>query len=624
MKKHLFLIVFLLSSLLISEDKWLKEVKPIITKSELKVYKSLKTEEEKEKFREYFWKSRDPDPQTPVNEYKVEYYKRAKYAKEKLGGINSDRGRVYIYLGKPLEIKTYRGYEKIVSCELWIYQRKNRKDDLPPFMNLLFYKPGDMGDYRLFYPGIQTAFDLLSPSFINHAKSRMEAFRLLKMDFPELAQASLSVIPMEGSPLFNIPNSSSGRVISKIFSIPEKIVNKSYLSLFKASSGIVEVEYSFKEIYGKLIFNKSEKAGFNFISYSINPDHIIFSQKGENHFLAKIQIIARLENLKGNVLLEKSYRANLKVSRKRKEEIERYGVTFNGFIPVIPENVNLKIFFYNMTSKEYFTGEAKIDASAPVYCIGFNYKYTDKGLSPFQYEDIKIIVNPKLIFGKDDIVSGVFKSNGNPFLFLVNIDSGEKHKIKDIEKTGNFYFFKLKASSVPEGGYFLSIKDNNREFKTKSFAIIPYKKNKPIILEKEDKNFNIFKYIFYLGEEYLNDGKIKKAISFLKKIPETFRERGMLQIYGRAYYLNGNYEKVINLIEPIKGKDYPLLALLANSYLKINNLKKAAYYFEKIRKYGDTVAVNNKLGALYFSLGDKKKAKIYWERAKKLKSKEEK
>jgi hypothetical protein len=37
-----------------------------------------------------------------------------------------------------------------------------------------------------------------------------------------------------------------------------------------------------------------------------------------------------------------------------------------------------------------------------------------------------------------------------------------------------------------------------------------------------------------------------------------------------------------------------------------------------LRKYGDTVKINRTLGAIYYSLGEREKAKIYWERAKNL------
>jgi len=65
-------------------------------------------------------------------------------------------------------------------------------------------------------------------------------------------------------------------------------------------------------------------------------------------------------------------------------------------------------------------------------------------------------------------------------------------------------------------------------------------------------------------------------------------------------------------------KNYSALLFLANSSLELKRKQKAAEYFEMLRKYGDTVKLNNVLGAIYHSLGEREKAKIYWERAEKL------
>ena len=49
---------------------WLREVEPILSESEIDAWKKLKTNEEREKFIEDIWHSRDPDPDTEENEYR--------------------------------------------------------------------------------------------------------------------------------------------------------------------------------------------------------------------------------------------------------------------------------------------------------------------------------------------------------------------------------------------------------------------------------------------------------------------------------------------------------------------------------------------------------------------------
>src|SRR5258707_10160690 len=92
--------------------KWMDEDVPyIITDEERKAFKQLKTDEERDQFIEQFWLRRDPDPDTPENEYKDEYFQRIEYANEKftsgIAGWRTDRGRIYITFGKPDEIESH-------------------------------------------------------------------------------------------------------------------------------------------------------------------------------------------------------------------------------------------------------------------------------------------------------------------------------------------------------------------------------------------------------------------------------------------------------------------------------------------------------------------------------------
>jgi GWxTD domain-containing protein len=91
---------------------WLKEdVVYIVTDEEKAVFEKLTTTEEREQFIEQFWKRRDPDWGTSVNEFKEEHYRRIAYANERFAagepGWRTDRGRIYIIHGAPDEIESY-------------------------------------------------------------------------------------------------------------------------------------------------------------------------------------------------------------------------------------------------------------------------------------------------------------------------------------------------------------------------------------------------------------------------------------------------------------------------------------------------------------------------------------
>ncbi len=92
--------------------KWLSEEVPyIITDDERAAFKKFTTDEEREQFVEQFWERRNPNPGSPENEFKEEYYRRIAYANEHyasgIPGWRTDRGRIYIMWGPPDEIESH-------------------------------------------------------------------------------------------------------------------------------------------------------------------------------------------------------------------------------------------------------------------------------------------------------------------------------------------------------------------------------------------------------------------------------------------------------------------------------------------------------------------------------------
>jgi len=89
--------------------KWLDEdVVWIISDQEIKAFKSLSNDEERDNFIEQFWLRRNPNQDSPDNEFKEEHYRRIAYANEHFAagkpGWKTDRGRLYIMYGKPDDI----------------------------------------------------------------------------------------------------------------------------------------------------------------------------------------------------------------------------------------------------------------------------------------------------------------------------------------------------------------------------------------------------------------------------------------------------------------------------------------------------------------------------------------
>ncbi|MEE8350501.1 MAG: GWxTD domain-containing protein [Acidobacteriota bacterium] len=144
--------------------KWLKEdVTFVISQEEREVFQALATFEEKERFIEQFWYRRDPDPNTSINEFRDEHYRRIAFANERfqsgISGWKTDRGRIYIIHGPPDEIVSYpsggrylrQGHEgggstSTFPFEVWRYRYL---EGVGSEVELEFVDASWAGEYRL-------------------------------------------------------------------------------------------------------------------------------------------------------------------------------------------------------------------------------------------------------------------------------------------------------------------------------------------------------------------------------------------------------------------------------------------------------------------------------------------
>jgi GWxTD domain-containing protein len=107
-------------------DKIFDESKYIAAPNEIKQYDGLKTLEGKRKFLYQFWKTRDTNPSTALNEAYLDYMNRVQKCNERFSymgreGWKSDRGRVYLMYGEPSEIERFPNEQDTKPYEIWHY-----------------------------------------------------------------------------------------------------------------------------------------------------------------------------------------------------------------------------------------------------------------------------------------------------------------------------------------------------------------------------------------------------------------------------------------------------------------------------------------------------------------------
>jgi len=113
---------------------FLETARLIMSGEEKEIFRHLPDPASRREFIREFWDKRDPDPDTPENEFQTEFLDRVDYARKHFGeggrGWNSDRGRIYIYLGPPDKTEEFQavklqGEERQRPVQWWFYYRYN-------------------------------------------------------------------------------------------------------------------------------------------------------------------------------------------------------------------------------------------------------------------------------------------------------------------------------------------------------------------------------------------------------------------------------------------------------------------------------------------------------------------
>jgi GWxTD domain-containing protein len=125
-------------------------------------YKKL-NDSEKGNFILNYWKSKDPNPSTPENEYLLKVIEKFNYTNKNFSwsdqpGWRSDRGRVLIKYGMPTNIESHQSEPNTVPYEIWTYQLEKN-------YSFVFADRRTTGKYTLIHSDM--IGEVSDPSWIN-------------------------------------------------------------------------------------------------------------------------------------------------------------------------------------------------------------------------------------------------------------------------------------------------------------------------------------------------------------------------------------------------------------------------------------------------------------------------
>ncbi|UCF79181.1 MAG: GWxTD domain-containing protein [Candidatus Eiseniibacteriota bacterium] len=122
----------------------------IASRSETEPIREAEGEERKRLWLE-FWKRRDPHPETPENEFLIEFFERVRHANSHFSsleaGWKTDRGRIYIRRGPPDQIERRPMSPSGPAYEVWSYFERN--------LTFVFVDRMGFGEYELIGPSLE-------------------------------------------------------------------------------------------------------------------------------------------------------------------------------------------------------------------------------------------------------------------------------------------------------------------------------------------------------------------------------------------------------------------------------------------------------------------------------------
>ena len=129
--------------------QFLQDVEPIMMPSELDTFLVLDTDAQRDIYIDQFWKRRDVAQGTTNSTFKQQYYDRLETVHTEYKQASSDRGRMFLLYGEPLEVIKSDCDRLLQPLEIWHYFY------IPNFghhVRFLFYMPRQGTDYKLWRP----------------------------------------------------------------------------------------------------------------------------------------------------------------------------------------------------------------------------------------------------------------------------------------------------------------------------------------------------------------------------------------------------------------------------------------------------------------------------------------
>jgi GWxTD domain-containing protein len=633
-------------------EKWLnEEVVYIITSVEKDVFLKLRTDRERDLFIEAFWNHRDPTPNSPTNEFKTEHFRRIAYANRQFGregavpGWKTDRGRMYILLGEPLEIERYAGKSGIYDCESWFYQGKTDLG-LPSAFNLLFFKENGQGMYKLYSP-VRNGPQALLSGHISAPGDFESAYNAIYDIDASLAMIAVNLVPGESAGALGRPSMASDMLIQSIETLPSRTVQERYARKFLEYKDIVEVDYSANYLDSdSLIKVFREQSGLYFVHYAIEPQRLSVNQY-ERKTYTTLKVNGRVTTPDGRLVYQYDKTVSIDMPEAQMTELGRAPFNLHDVFPLVPGDYQLSVLVKNEVSKEFWSVERSIripqsgsgvQMTQPL--LGYKVSRLDaapRKIRAFQVGPYQIFCQPGRIFTAQDTLAVAFQLNDlsadlarSGLVKLAFLKDGQVFR-EITRKPSEFPDLPSALEEIPLADFppahyqvRVSLLNGSAEVVTASeefdLTFAP-SVGRPWYSSRVLPEPGDAVYSQITGTQFLNLGRYDKARASLEQAfqqkpdsPETALN------LARIYLVRAEYPKAIQVLTPFLGRaqgiKYEMYMLAGDVFRKSGEFAKAVEVLNlAVSHYGVNASVLNAIGESYLGLGSLAEALAAFEKS---------
>jgi GWxTD domain-containing protein len=346
--------------------EWLnRDVAYIITRGEKSDFLKLKTDAERDKFIEYFWAIRNPDPSSPINTYKEEHYKRLAYADDhfsigkRVPGWATERGHMYIVLGPPKQLSTYQTFDRVRPMQIWFYETVSPA--LPPFFYVVFYKQDSFGDYRTYSPYFDGPKELITERGVND----ISAIRMIQRDAgQEVARISLSLLPDEPVNTQNPQRSMQSDVMmSVIHDLANSPFNVQDLQRKAALMSVTSRLLVGGETLGILATPLRDAEGNVKVHYLLRlrkPEDFALGKGTDGAYYFSVESRVQVFGPDDKLIFTQERSLKHTVSSEEVEQVKTKLFGYEGWLPLPPGKYHLKFLLTNWVTTVAHQGELNV------------------------------------------------------------------------------------------------------------------------------------------------------------------------------------------------------------------------------------------------------------------------